>query len=649
MEAAMGLMRRIPPKHTEAALSALLSLLPHHSSDLLSQVDQPLQVLRDMDCKKEFILCEYNRDADSYRSPWSNKYHPLLDDGTLPSLELRKLEVEANDIFAIYRDQYYEGGISSVYMWEDDNEGFVACFLIKKDGSKTGQGRRGYLQEGAWDAIHVIEVGPEEEGMAHYRLTSTVMLSLTTDNDSSGTFSLSGSIRRQMDMDLSVAEGHLCNMGRMIEEMESKLRNSLDQVYFGKTKEMLQAHFITTGQFLFCPSRTKLLELCAVSPAGDLSYATQIFHHIPNPSTNDWNAVVRGLASCPEPTKAISWYRSMSRQSGRADALTCSFALKACARMLARYEAMQIHSQTVRFGFYADFLLMTTLLDVYAKAGDLHGAEKVFDEMSVRDIASWNALVAGLAHGSQPSEAIALVNRMRLEGWKPNEITVLGALSACSQLGALKEGEKIHRYIMEEKLDMNVQVCNAVIDMYAKCGFVDKAFMVFKNMCCRKSLVTWNTMIMAFAMDGDGHKALELFKQMGQAGVHLDAVTYLAALCACNHAGLVEDGVQLFNSIARSGATHNVKHYGSVVDLLGRAGRLKEAYDIINSMPMLPDVVLWQSLLGACKTYGNVELAEIASQKLVEMGSNSCGDFVLLSNVYAAHRDGMTWVGCEQQ
>lgn len=305
--------------------------------------------------------------------------------------------------------------------------------------------------------------------------------------------------------------------------------------------------------------------------------------------------------------------------------------------MLARYEAMQIHSQTVRFGFYADFLLMTTLLDVYAKAGDLHGAEKVFDEMSVRDIASWNALVAGLAHGSQPSEAIALVNRMRLEGWKPNEITVLGALSACSQLGALKEGEKIHRYIMEEKLDMNVQVCNAVIDMYAKCGFVDKAFMVFKNMCCRKSLVTWNTMIMAFAMDGDGHKALELFKQMGQARVHLDAVTYLAALCACNHAGLVEDGVQLFNSIAGSGATPNVKHYGSVVDLLGRAGRLKEAYDIINSMPMLPDVVLWQSLLGACKTYGNVELAEIASQKLVEMGSNSCGDFVLLSNVYAAH------------
>ncbi|KAK6138838.1 hypothetical protein DH2020_027425 [Rehmannia glutinosa] len=195
MEAAMGLMRRIPPKHSETALSALLSLLPHHSSDLLSQVDQPLQVLCDVDSGKEFILCEYNRDADSYR--------------------------------------YYEGGISSVYMWEDENEGFIACFLIKKgdsslnfmvngailpmsnfvmvfpieDGSKTADGKRGYLQEGSWDAIHVIEVGPVEEETARYCLTSSVMLSLTTNHESSGTFNLSGSIRRQ--------------------------------VYFGKTKEMV--------------------------------------------------------------------------------------------------------------------------------------------------------------------------------------------------------------------------------------------------------------------------------------------------------------------------------------------------------------------------------------------------------------------------
>ncbi|MQM23296.1 hypothetical protein Taro_056360, partial [Colocasia esculenta] len=186
----------------ETALSALLSLLPHHADDLLSQVDQPLQVLHDAECGKDFILCEYNRDADSYRSPWSNKYYPPLEDGPLPSDELRTLEVEANDIFSVYCEQYYEGGVSSVYIWEDDSESIIVCFLIKKDGSKTAHGRRGYLQQGAWDAIHVIEVKPEEDGIACYCLTSTVMLSMTTESKSSGSFNLSGSIRRQVLLQL---------------------------------------------------------------------------------------------------------------------------------------------------------------------------------------------------------------------------------------------------------------------------------------------------------------------------------------------------------------------------------------------------------------------------------------------------------------
>lgn len=328
----------------------------------------------------------------------------------------------------------------------------------------------------------------------------------------------------------------------------------------------------------------------------------------------------------------------MLRGSHRSDALTCSFALKACARVLALFETLQIHSHVLRHGFLADALLGTTLLDVYAKVGEIVSAKKVFDEMGVRDIASWNALIAGLAQGNLASEAVDLFKRMKMEGvFKPNEVTVLGALAACGHLGAWKEGDKIHDYIREERLDMNVVVCNAVIDMYAKCGLLDKAFEVFDNIKCRKSLVTWNTMVMAFAVHGDGPRALELFEQMGRAGVKPDDVSYLAALCACNHAGLVDDGVRLFNSIANCGVKPNMKHYGSVVDLLGRAGRLQEACDIVKSVSMGTDMVLWQTLLGACQLYGDVEMAEIASRKLVEMGSNNCGDFVLLSNLYAAY------------
>ncbi|CAJ2655148.1 unnamed protein product [Trifolium pratense] len=402
--------------------------------------------------------------------------------------------------------------------------------------------------------------------------------------------------------------------------------------------KQLQAHLITTGKFQFHPSRTKLLELFAVSPAGNLSFAGIFFRQIQNPTTNDYNAVLRGLAQSSEPTQSISWYRNMLRCGKKIDALTCSFALKGCARALAFSEATQLHSQVLRYGFDADVLLVTTLLDVYAKSGYIDDAKKVFDEMQQRDIASWNAMISGLAQGSRPNEAIDLFNKMKEEGWRPNDVTVLGALSACSQLGALKQGEIVHGYIVDEKLENNVIVCNAVIDMYGKCGFVDKAYSVFNSMSCRKSLITWNTMIMAFAMNGDGYKALDLLDRMILDGMCPDAVSYLAALCGCNHAGLVDEGVRLFDLMKVSGVEINVKHYGSVIDLLGRAGRLKEAYDIINSMPMLPDVVLWQTLLGASKTYGNVEMAEVASKKLVEMGSNSCGDFVLLSNVYAAQQ-----------
>eukprot|EP00250_Pteridium_aquilinum_P009278 c18563_g1_i1 orf=106-930(+) len=241
MEAALGLMRRMPPSLSRTSLSSLLLLLPHHSSDLLSLVDQPLEVLWDEASGKQFLLCDYNRDGDSHRSPWSNAYFPPLEDGTQPPASLRALEVEANEIFALYRDQYYEGGISSVYFWETDSpQGFAACFLIKKDGSQSGDGRRGLLEQGLWDAIHVIEVEKaEDEATAHYCLTSTVMLSMKSNTRFQGSFNLSGSITRQIEADFSLSEGHLGNMGRMIEEMESKLRNGLDQVYFGKTREMV--------------------------------------------------------------------------------------------------------------------------------------------------------------------------------------------------------------------------------------------------------------------------------------------------------------------------------------------------------------------------------------------------------------------------
>lgn len=402
--------------------------------------------------------------------------------------------------------------------------------------------------------------------------------------------------------------------------------------------KQLQAHLITTGLFHYHLSRSKLLDFCATSSVGSFAYATFMFDHIPQPATNDWNAIIRGLAQSNEPTNAVISYVSMRRASCNPDALTCSFVLKACARSLARLETFQMHSHVVRFGVDTDILLQTTLLDAYAKSGDLHNARVLFDEMTVRDIASWNSLISGLAQGNRPQDALQLFKQMVENGFLPNEVTCLGVLSACSQLGAFKVGKKIHNYICSQKLDNNVIVCNALIDMYAKCGQVDKAYKVFNSMHCKKNLITWNTIIMAFGVHGDGVKALELFELMRkEEGLSADGVSYLAALCACNHAGLVDEGLKLFEAMEEIGVDRNVKHYGTIVDLLGRSGRLEEAYRIMQSMLTVPDIVLWQTLLGASTTYGNVEMAEKASRKLTEMGSDNSGDFVLLSNVYAAH------------
>jgi len=201
----------------------------------LSSVDQPLKVVRDKSVGKDYLLCDYNRDGDSYRSPWTNQYDPPLDDGAMPSERLRRLEVEANSAFDQYREMYFEGGVSSVYLWDLDH-GFAGVILIKKAGDGSNK------IKGCWDSIHVVEVQEKSSGKnAHYKLTSTAMLWLQTSKAGSGTMNLGGSLTRQMETDSAVSESspHIANIGRLVEDMENKIRNTLNDIYFGKTKDIV--------------------------------------------------------------------------------------------------------------------------------------------------------------------------------------------------------------------------------------------------------------------------------------------------------------------------------------------------------------------------------------------------------------------------
>ncbi|XP_008587807.1 PREDICTED: F-actin-capping protein subunit beta isoform X2 [Galeopterus variegatus] len=273
-------MRRLPPQQIEKNLSDLIDLVPSLCEDLLSSVDQPLKIARDKVVGKDYLLCDYNRDGDSYRSPWSNKYDPPLEDGAMPSARLRKLEVEANNAFDQYRDLYFEGGVSSVYLWDLDH-GFAGVILIKKagDGSKK--------IKGCWDSIHVVEVQEKSSGRtAHYKLTSTVMLWLQTNKSGSGTMNLGGSLTRQMEKDETVSDcsPHIANIGRLVEVCadfcrQIKTRSSQERPDggFEEKAAMLNLCFPLTGhamhsldsflrKLVFCP-----FPACPPSPTGHIT------------------------------------------------------------------------------------------------------------------------------------------------------------------------------------------------------------------------------------------------------------------------------------------------------------------------------------------------------------------------------------------
>jgi capping protein beta len=262
VDSMLDLMRRLPPTRVEENVAALVGICPDYADDLLGSVDQPLQLKTDRATGKEYLACDYNRDGDSYRSPWSNEYDPPLEDGTTPTSKLRKLEITANEAFDTYREMYFEGGVSSVYLWDLDDGGFAGVVLLKKTMTPSTPAE----PSGSWDSIHVFEVA-ERGRQAHYKLTSTIMLQLVTHKGGEveaaekkhtgtpgaegkgkpegwrkeGEVSLSGSMTRQTEQDAPLHDtaSHITNTGKMIEEMEIKMRNLLQEVYFGKTRDIV--------------------------------------------------------------------------------------------------------------------------------------------------------------------------------------------------------------------------------------------------------------------------------------------------------------------------------------------------------------------------------------------------------------------------
>lgn len=277
----------------------------------------------------------------------------------------------------------------------------------------------------------------------------------------------------------------------------------------------------------------------------------------------------------------------------------------------------------------------TAMVSGYARIGKMGNAVALFEEMPERDVPSWNAVIAGCTQNGMFPEAVGMFRRMVSSGARPNATTVACILSACGHVGMLRLGKWVHGYVLKCRMGGSSFVSNALVDMYGKCGNLRQARWVFDTLS-DKSLTAWNSMINCLALHGFSEGAIAMFKEMKLVGLTPDEVTFVGLLNACTHGGLVDEGVGYFKSMSRDHGIHpQIQHYGCVIDLLGRAGRFKEAMEVVKDMRIEPDEVVWGSLLNGSRIHGETELAEFAIKKLIAMHPDNAGYGIMLANLYS--------------
>ncbi|KAJ8620553.1 hypothetical protein MRB53_029082 [Persea americana] len=280
-----------------------------------------------------------------------------------------------------------------------------------------------------------------------------------------------------------------------------------------------------------------------------------------------------------------------------------------------------------------------SMITANVKLGSIENARRLFDGAPERNVISWSTMINGYVKWGEYKQALELFREMQLlemEEARPNEFTMSTVLSACGRLGALEHGKWAHAYIDRCGMKVDVVLGTALIDMYAKCGSIERARCVFSGLGSDKDVMAWSAMISGLAMHGHCEECLSMFSQMQYCGVRPNAITFLGLLCACVHAGLVTEGRQYFERMREEfGITPLIQHYGCIVDLYGRAGLIEQAWDVVKSMPMKPDVLMWGALLSGSRMHGNTEMCEFAIKQLIELEPMNSGAYVLLSNVYA--------------
>lgn len=412
---------------------------------------------------------------------------------------------------------------------------------------------------------------------------------------------------------------------------------------------------------------SKLLSFCVLPNSGNLAYARMIFDRFSKPNTFMWNTMIKGYANSNEPEEALHLYHQMVCHSVPHNNYTFPSLLKACSCLSALKETQQIHACIIKMGFSSEVYAINSLLHVYAvtdsfhsanllfnriperdivstnsminayaKCGEMGKANELFRNMPERNVISWTTMIYGFANAGLDKEALYLFHEMQVAGVKPDSVTLASTLSACACLGALDQGSWIHSYIGRNQIHIDPILGCVLIDMYAKCGNMEQALEVFGNLK-KKDVSTWTAIIAGFAIYGRGREALDWFKQMQSQNVKPNLITFTAILTACSYAGLVNEGKSLFQSMKPVYKLNpSIEHYGCMVDLLGRAGSLEEAKQLIEKMPFAPNAAIWGALLKACWIHRHLELGKDIGKLLIELDPEHHGRYIHLSSIHAA-------------
>ncbi|WOK92348.1 hypothetical protein Cni_G01039 [Canna indica] len=404
---------------------------------------------------------------------------------------------------------------------------------------------------------------------------------------------------------------------------------------------------------------------------GHISKARQVFDEMDGRFDVVWNAMISGYVDHGLFSEALKMFRQMSCIGIPLDEFTYTSVLSACANSGLFNHGKSVHAHIIRagpdFDPQAALPVENVLVTLYSKDGKVDVARRIFNDIWMKDIVSWNAMlsgylnsrrihdavhifrdmpqknqltwmvmISGYLHNGLAEEGLKLFNCMREEGVKPCDYTYAGTIAACGEIGALEHGRQLHAQLIQLGYESSNSAENALLTMYAKCGSVDAAHLTFLTMP-NVDYVSWNAMIAALGQHGYGVEAIDLFDQMIKDGIQPDRISFLTVLSACSHAGLVDEGFEYFNSMERDyGISPGEDHYTKLIDLLGRAGRIDEAWNVIKSMPCAPGPAIWEAVLSGCRIHGNMSLGKHAAEQLFKMIPEHDGTYVLLSNIYAA-------------